>query len=97
MALSFPIPKGFSAPDGVKNGNEFSEIAGFKIEDGMIHILSIGQDKTPIASKEDKADKPKGAKDAIKEQLGAMQDKKGSASMEDETPEEQTSPEEEMD
>ena len=34
----------------------------------------------------------------MKEQLGAMEDKKGSASMEDtETPEEQNAPDEEMD
>jgi hypothetical protein len=83
MALSFPIPKGFSAPSGVKEGSEFSEIAGFKIEDGEIHILSIGEDKTPIASKEDKSEKPKGAKAAIKEQLAAMEDKSGSEEMED--------------
>lgn len=97
MALSFNIPKGFSAPDGVKEGNEFSEIASFKIEGGKIHILSIGQDKTPVTDKSEKADKPKGAKDAIKEQLGAMEDKKGSASMEEETPEEEADSEEEMD
>ena len=78
--VSFIIPKGFSAPDGVKEGNEFSEIASFKIKDGKIHILTIGQDKAPISSKEDK---PKGGKDAIKEQLGALEDKKGSAKMED--------------
>jgi hypothetical protein len=98
MATSFPVPKGFSAPDGVKEGKEFSEIASFKIEGGNISIISIGQDKTPVTTKEAKSDKPKGAKDAIKEQLGAMEDKKGSASMEDtETPEEEAAPEEEMD
>jgi hypothetical protein len=98
MATSFPVPKGFSAPDGVKEGNEFSEIASFKIEGGNISIISIGQDKTPVTEKEDKSSKPKGGQAAIKEQLGAMEDKKGSASMEDtETPEEEAAPEEEMD
>jgi len=95
MTASFTIPKGFTAPDGVKEGAEFSEIAKFKIADGKIHIVSIGQDETPIESK---SDKPKGAKDAMKEQLGAMEDKKGSAKMEDtESPEEQSSQDEEMD
>jgi hypothetical protein len=95
MATSFPVPKGFSAPDGVKEGKEFSEIASFKIEGGKISIVSIGQDKTPVTAKEDK---PKSGEAAIKEQLGAMEDKKGSASMEDtETPEEEAAPEEEMD
>jgi hypothetical protein len=95
MATSFPVPKGFSAPDGVKEGKEFSEIASFKIEGGKISIVSIGQDKTPVTVKEDK---PKGGEAAIKEQLGAMEDKKGSASMEDtETPEEEAAPKEEMD
>jgi hypothetical protein len=94
---SFAIPKGFSAPDGVKEGSEFSEIATFKIEDGKIHILTIGQDNTPVASKEQKSDKPKGGKEAIKEQLSAMEDKSGSESMEDESYEEEESDEEEMD
>jgi hypothetical protein len=98
MATSFPVPKGFSAPDGVKEGKEFSEIASFKIEGGNISIISIGQDKTPVTEKEDKSSKPKGGQAAMKEQLGAMEDKKGSASMEDtETPEEQNAPDEEMD
>jgi hypothetical protein len=92
---SFAIPKGFSAPDGVKEGSEFSEIATFKIEDGKIHILTIGQDNTPVASKEQKSDKPKGGKEAIKEQLSAMEDKSGSESMEDES--EEDSDEEERD
>lgn len=92
---SFNIPKGFSAPDGVKEGSEFSEIATFKIEDGKIHILTIGQDNTPVASKEEKSDKPKGGKEAIKEQLSAMEDKSESESMEDES--EEDSDEEEMD
>jgi hypothetical protein len=93
---SFNIPKGFSAPDGVKEGSEFSEIATFKIEDGKIHILTIGQDNTPVASKEQKSDKPKGGKEAIKEQLSAMEDKEESEGMEEES-EEEDSDEEEMD
>jgi hypothetical protein len=81
---SFSIPENFSAPDGVKEGQEFSEIATFKIDGDQIHILTIGQDKAPVSGKEDKKDgKPKGAKAAMKEQLASLEDKKGSASMED--------------
>jgi len=90
----FSIPSNYSAPDGVKKGDEFSEIATFKIDGKKIMITSIGQDKTPVGGKED--GKPKGAKDAIKDQLKSMEDKKGSASMEDtEGSEEDTTPEEE--
>lgn len=88
MSTSFNIPKGFSAPDGVKEGTEFSEIATFKIKDGKMHIVGIGQDNIPVESKMEKANKPKGAKQAMKEQLMAMEDKKGSASMEEEDVEE---------
>jgi hypothetical protein len=70
MTASFTIPKGFTAPDGVKEGAEFSEIAKFKIADGKIHIIAIGQDETPIESK---SDKPKKAKDAMKEEIAAME------------------------
>jgi len=86
---SFTIPKGYSAPDGVKEGTEFSEIATFKFDGKEMMLLSVGEDKIPIEGYEDKgakaekAEKPKGAKDAIKEQLGAMEDKGGSAKMED--------------
>jgi hypothetical protein len=94
---SFTIPKNYSAPDGVKEGAEFSDIATFKIEGGKIHILTIGEDATPVSSKEDKSDKPKGGKAAIKEQLSAMEDKSGSESMKDESYEEEEDSEEEMD
>lgn len=86
MALLFTIPKDYSAPEGVKEGKEFSEIATFKFDGNDMMLLSIGQDKTPILNKnvkEEKAQKPKNAKDAIKEQLSSLEDKKGSASMED--------------
>jgi hypothetical protein len=72
MTASFTIPKGFTAPDGVKEGAEFSEIAKFKIADGKIHIIAIGQDETPIESKSEKP-KPKKAKDAMKEEIAAME------------------------
>jgi hypothetical protein len=88
MSTSFNIPKGFSAPDGVKEGTEFSEIATFKIKDGKMHVVGIGQDNIPVESKMEKSNKPKGAKQAMKEQLMAMEDKKGSASMEEEDMEE---------
>ena len=100
MALVFNIPKGYTPPDGTKEGQEFSEIGYFKFEGKEMMLVAIGREKTPVLSRDGskKADKPKGAKDAIKEQLGAMEDKKGKASMEDtESPEEQTSPDEEQD
>ena len=53
-----------------------------------MHIVGIGQDNIPVESKMEKANKPKGAKQAMKEQLMAMEDKKGSASMEEEDMEE---------
>jgi hypothetical protein len=89
---SFNLPKNYYAPDGVKEGAEFSDIAMFKIEDGKIHIMAIGEDATPISSKKDK---PKGGKAAIKEQLSAMEEKENSEGMEEES--EEDSYEEEMD
>lgn len=93
MTASFTIPKGFTAPDGVKEGAEFSEIAKFKIADGKIHILTIGQNETPVASK---AEKPKKAKDAMKEEIAAME---GEAAMveDEEMDDEEAMAEEEMD
>ena len=86
MTASFTIPKGFTAPDGVKEGAEFSEIAKFKIADGKIHIIAIGQDETPIASK---SDKPKKAKDAMKEEIAAMESEDEMAEGEEEMVEEE--------
>ena len=43
----------------------------------------MGQDKTPILNREVKDEKPKGAKQAVKEQLSAMEDKGGNEEMED--------------
>jgi len=86
MALLFTIPKGYSLPDGVKEGKEFTDIATFKYDGKDMMLLAVGQDATPILNKsvkDDESSKPKGAKAAIKEQLGAMQDKRGSESMED--------------
>lgn len=80
MSSSFPIPKGYSAPDGVKEGQEFTEIASFKFDGKEMTLLSVGEDKTPIS---EKGNKPKGAKDAIKEQLSALGDKSGNEQMED--------------
>jgi hypothetical protein len=93
MTTSFTIPKGFTAPDGVKEGAEFSEIAKFKIADGMIQIISIGQNETPVESKSEKP-KPKKAKDAMKEEIAAME---GEDEMdEDEMADEEAMAEEEM-
>ena len=85
MALLFTIPEDYSAPDGVKEGEEFSEIATFKFDGNDMMLLSVGQDKTPILNRNVKEEegKPKGAKAAMKEQLKSLEDKKGSASMED--------------
>jgi hypothetical protein len=95
MAISFKIPKGYSAPEGVKEGVEFSEIGTFKFEGDEMTIITIGQDKTPVGS-----GKPKGAKAAIKEQLSSMKDKSGSDQMDEEeaaeTPEEEASEDESM-
>ena len=51
MSSSFPIPKGYSAPDGVKEGQEFTEIASFKFDGKEMTLLSVGEDKTPISEK----------------------------------------------
>jgi hypothetical protein len=86
MALIFTIPKDYSVPSGVKEGVEFTDMATFKFDGKDMMLLAVGQDKTPILNKnvkEDEESKPKGAKQAVKEQLAAMEDKKGSAEMED--------------
>jgi hypothetical protein len=80
MSLSFSIPKDYNAPSGVKEGVEFSDIATFKYDGGEMTLITLGEDKTPVGAK---GEKPKGAKEAVKEQLAAMEDKKGSAEMED--------------
>lgn len=85
MATSFTIPQNYNVPAGVKDGAEFSDIATFKIDGDMIHIINIGQDKTPVSGGDKKSDKPKGAKQAIKEQLSSMEDKSGEAEMESES------------
>jgi hypothetical protein len=85
MALSFSIPKDYNVPSGVKEGVEFSDIATFKFEGDEMMLLTIGEDNTPVLNRDTKEEKqkPKGAKAAVKEQLAAMEDKKGSAEMED--------------
>jgi hypothetical protein len=86
MALIFTVPKDYNVPSGVKEGVEFSDIATFKFDGNDMMLLTVGDEKTPILSrhvKKDEESKPKGAKQAVKEQLSAMEDKKGSAEMED--------------
>lgn len=91
--ISFNIPKNYSTPDGVKEGAEFSDIATFKIKDGKIQILTIGEDNSPVGTSE--KEKPKGGKEAIKEQLSEMENE--GKMEEEEGGEEEESPEEEMD
>jgi len=83
MALLFTIPKDYNPPSGSKEGVEFSDMATFKFDGKDIMLLSVGQDKTPILNREVKDEKPKGAKQAVKEQLSAMEDKGGNEEMED--------------
>jgi hypothetical protein len=87
MALVFTLPEDYNPPSGTKEGVEFSDIATFKFDGKDMMLLSVGEDKTPILNRGVKEDestkKPKGAKQAVKEQLMAMEDKKGSAEMED--------------
>jgi len=83
MSVSFPIPKGYSAPDGVKEGQEFTEIATFKFDGKQMTISAIGQDKIPLSGKGDEEGKPRKAGQAIKDQLSALEDKSGSAEMQD--------------
>jgi hypothetical protein len=87
MALIFTIPKDYIVPSGVKEGVEFSDMATFKFDGKDMMLLAVGQDKTPILNKSVKEDesngKPKGAKQAVKEQLESMEDKSGSEEMED--------------
>ena len=85
MALVFSIPKGYTPPDGTKEGQEFSEIGYFKFEGKEMMLVAIGREKTPVLSRDGKKeeDKPKGAKAAMKEQLESLQDKSGSEQIED--------------
>jgi len=64
--MKFPIPDGYQAPEGVKEGDSFKEIATFRFEDGELYIETIGQDETPI--KQTKS-KPKGMKEKVDEEL----------------------------
>jgi hypothetical protein len=82
MSTSFTIPKDYIVPAGVKEGVDYSDIAVFKIDGDKIHVLAIGEDKTPIASRENKPEKIKGAKEAVKERLAAMEDEEMAAEME---------------
>jgi hypothetical protein len=79
MAIEFLIPKEYQAPDGVKEGETFKELAVFSFDKGgKMKIHAIGEKAFPIETSEKK---PKGAQESIREQLAAMEDKKGSAQM----------------
>jgi len=97
MAIAFKIPADYSAPEGVKEGKEFNDLATFKIDGGEIMVIAIGQDKIPLMSREEKMkeEKVKGGKDAIKEKLRALEKEAGAGEVEVEVEEEDT--EEEMD
>jgi flagellar biosynthesis/type III secretory pathway protein FliH len=81
MALSFSIPKDYNVPSGVKEGVEFSDIATFKFEGDKMMLLTIGEDNTPVLNRDAKEEKPKGAKEAVKERLAAMEDEEMAAEM----------------
>jgi len=87
MATTFPIPKGYQVPEGVKDGKTFQEVATFKLDGKQLTIVDIGQDKNSIKSKDSKSAsaKPKGAMQSIKESMS------GNLSDEDEDDQDQTS------
>lgn len=66
--MKFPIPEGYQAPEGVKEGDTFKEIATFSFEGGEMCIETIGQDETPIVKDKPKT-KPKGMKAKVDEEL----------------------------
>ena len=53
---SFTIPEDYNPPSGTKEGQEFTDVVTMKMEKGEIHIVAIGEDKTPIESKSEKKD-----------------------------------------
>lgn len=68
--MTFEIPKDYQAPEGVKDGETFQEIATFKFADGKMTLVAMGDDEFPISSKkESKPKKPKGAMEAVDEAL----------------------------
>jgi len=63
--MTINLPKDYQVPEGTKDGETFKEIATFRVSKGKLTLLSIGDDEVAISR--DK--KPKGAKQAISEEL----------------------------
>lgn len=51
MKVEFPIPQGFTLPDGVKEGETFEFMAEGRIEGNMLKISSV--EGNPVGEKEE--------------------------------------------
>jgi len=74
--MKFEIPKDYQAPDGVKEGEPFQEMATFSFDGKHMTLISIGEDEAPVGEDDEKKEmkeskKPKGGIQAIREQLNA--------------------------
>lgn len=68
--MTFDLPEDYQVPQGIEEGETFKEIATFKVENGKVTIVSMGEDECPVKSSESKSKpKPKGAKASIDEAL----------------------------
>jgi hypothetical protein len=70
-SMTFNIPSDYMAPDGVKEGEEFQDIATFRFDGKKMTLLSIGEDEASVY-KDGKKSKPKGAIESIKERMDEM-------------------------
>ncbi len=69
--MKFKIPKDYSAPEGVKEGEKFQEIATFTFDGSDMQLVAVGEDEIPIAEGKKEKSKPKGAQQSIKEKLAS--------------------------
>ena len=70
--MTFPIPDDYNAPNGIKEGEDFKDVATFNFSDGKITLVSIGEKEAAVKStKAASKPKPKGAAESIKESLDA--------------------------
>lgn len=73
--MTFAIPEDYMAPDGVKEGEEFQDIATFRFDGKKMTLLSIGEDEASVyKDKKDKPKKPKGALESIDEELSITEE-----------------------